>query len=113
MATNYINLDEVPEILQKRTQEVIERYESAKLLSVTMFISTPYKDKTITWMAYTVHFQIANYFLALKFGICSNPEWTDSKVTENGMIAAEIIEFVKQCDWLQYGVQEALQSGES
>jgi hypothetical protein len=104
-------LDEVPEILHNRVMEIIGRYERPRIISISKFVTSPYKDKTVIRTTYTAHIQIGNYFLALKYGECSKSEWTDAAVTENGMIAAEIIEFVKQCDWLQYGVQEALKDG--
>jgi len=108
LSTTYIKLDEVPDILQKKVAEALVWQSYTKLLSVSIYVSTPYKDKSITETRYTAYVQTGNYFKSFSFAICSNPEWTDREVRSNGMIAAEIIEFVKRCDWLQSGVKEAL-----
>jgi hypothetical protein len=113
LSKTYIKLDEAPEILQDKVKQVIDRHTDGKVLSVSVITLTPYIDKTIISTVYTAHIQISNYFTALRYSICSNSEWTDREVRENFMLAAEIIEFVKQCDWLQYGVREALNSGGS
>jgi hypothetical protein len=109
LSTKYITLDDAPEILRQSVEEEMGRFPFAKLLSVTEYTSTPFKDKTVIETRYTAHIEIGNYFLVLKYSICSNPDWTDREVRESGMIAAEIIEFVKNSEMLQYGVRIALQ----
>lgn len=105
---SYITLDEAPEILRNRVDDELNRYPGSKILSVSKCVSAPYKDKNAIETRYTVHMQVANYFEVYKYSVCSNPEWTDREVRRSGMIASEIIEFVKHCEWLQDGVRESI-----
>jgi len=108
--TTYISLEEAPEPLRKNVEEVLNAYreQKAELLAVSRFESTPFKNKSIVNTRYSAYVQIANYFMILSFDVCTNPDWSSREVRESGMIAADIIEFVKRSEFLQYGVRQAL-----
>lgn len=112
MSTKYISLEEVPEILKTSLLDNFTQLPGSKLLSITEYTSTPYIDKSITDIRYTAHVQTGNYYQVFKYSVRSNPEWTDREVQNSGMIASEIIEFIKQCDWLQRAAIEDVKRDE-
>jgi hypothetical protein len=106
----YTTLDNVPEPLQKRVNEELERFNYAKLLSVVVMETTPYKDKSIIDTIYKAFIEVANYCYTYTYTVCSKPEWNFStdKVRESALNYFEIEEFVKKSSILRYGVRRAL-----
>lgn len=90
-----LNLDQIPEILQKAVHEFLQERPYAKLLGLESKKFTPYKDKTIISTAFVAYIEDFNLMVTLSFRECSKSEWSDISVNKNAMFADEIKFFIK------------------
>lgn len=97
----YIDLSDCPIRLQESVNRSLEQNVGKTILSVQKWVTTPYKDKTITDTAYKVFLQYGNYFTIHQISVCSKPEWSEADVSISGMIAGEIRELVSLSDMLK------------
>lgn len=94
MTKEKIKLVDCPEKLQASVNSNLKNFPKSEILDVQKYVSTPYKDKTITDTTYKVFILYGNVFEVFRLSTCSKEEWNDRDVEINKMIAGEIAEII-------------------
>jgi hypothetical protein len=96
-----IELEQCPQPLQDAVNKYLSDHESAKILVIKQLESTPYKDKTITDISYRAYLEWANLLTTIRLTVSSKEEWNLLGVSEDSMIAGDIVEFINQSWWFR------------
>jgi hypothetical protein len=92
-----IQLTDCPEILQKavggKTTDYEKWFGEYQIISVTLFESTPYKDKSIISNNYRVYIMTANFFSIMGYSE-STGEHFNLGVTESSVNIGEVREIM-------------------
>ncbi len=93
-----INLVECPEILQEEVKKYLSGHSDGKIICITKYECTPYKDKTVILTTYTIGVQEHNYFTTFVYMVPSNTSYLSLGVIKNSMNAGEIIDIIANAE---------------
>ena len=94
-----VELGECPAVLREAVGKKQEKYEGTKVICVSRVETTPYKDKSIKSMVYTVSLEYCNLFISLRHSVCSRQEWNTSGVYEDSLTVGQVEDIIFNSDW--------------
>lgn len=95
-----IELCDMPEILQKAVKEYFKKHKGAKVLSLKVYESTPYKDNSLKDVRYSAYLEWGNLLTVIS--VDENPfQNLEDTLKTSSMIAGDIEIFLKNSWWFR------------